>query len=361
MLLSGYYLLQGEEVIKYNKEPYIDYFVCETFGSKNGCGYFEFDSSRIDEFKDFLTKNNYIMSGKKLYEYKNGSFIFVSKLSKSAKQMYLYYKKAYYKINKNNQKFSHLNNNNISIGKISICGFKRYRYCNKFDYTLPYCLYVPVNLSQLSKMPLYIFLHGYNCGSDNAFLPLMQAKKFYKKLDKSNSIVLIPSLPKSIGFPTDISERVPFAGKKAFDGILTSLLYYLIDAYPIDKKRIHIIGISNGAMGVYTQIYLHPNRYASAISLMGSVNFNDLNDIKRLTTTPLWIAHSENDKNISINKDINGFSGSDIIFEKLKGKENNLIKYSRYKNGGHNISSKFFKENNWVEWTLSNVRDDFIF
>ncbi len=360
MVLSGYYLLQGEEIVKFYREPFVDYFICETFGRKIGCGYFEFDSNRINEFNEFLSDNDYIMSGKSFYEYKNGQLLFVLKSSKSAKQKYLYYKKAYSKINKNNEKFSQVNNSNIPIGKISICGFRRYRYCNKFDYTLPYCLRVPNNINTLSKMPLYIFLHGYNCGSENAILPLMQAKNFYKRLDKLNSIVLIPSLPKSIGFPTDISGKVPFAGRDSFDGILTALLHYLINAYPIDQEKIHIIGVSNGAMGVYTQIYLHPNRYASAISIMGSINFNNLNDVNKLKTTPLWIAHSEDDKNVSIDKDLNGFSGSDIIFEMLKGKENKLIKYSRYEKGGHRIANKFFKEKDWVKWTLENTRDDFI-
>ena len=251
-------------------------------------------------------------------------------------------------------------NSNIPIGKIPICGFRRYRYCNKFDYTLPYCLHIPNHITTSSKLPLYIFLHGYNCGSENAILPLIQAKNFYKRLDKLHSIVLIPSLPKSIGFPTDISGKVPFAGKDSFDGILTALLHYLINTYPIDKEKIHIIGVSNGAMGVYTQIYLHPNRYACAIAIMGSINFNDLTDIDKLTTTPLWMAHSKDDKNVLIDKDLNGFSGSDRIYEVLKGKENKLIKYSRYEKGGHRIANKFFKEEDWAEWTLENTRDHFI-
>lgn len=360
MVLSGYYLLQGEETVKFYKEPFVDYYICETFGRKIGCGYFEFESNRIDEFKEFLSENNYIMSGKNFYEYNNGQLLFVLKSSKSAKQKYLYYKKAYSKINKNNEKFSNADNSIIPIGKNSICGFRRYRFCNRFDYTLPYCLRVPNNMNTSSKMPLYIFLHGYNCGSENAVLPLIQAKNFYKRLNKLNSIVLIPSLPKSIGFPTDISEKVPFAGRNSFDGILTALLHYLINTYPVDQEKIHIIGVSNGAMGVYTQIYLHPNRYASAISVMGSINFKNLYDVNRLTTTPLWIAHSEDDKNVSIGKDANGFSGSDIIFEMLNGKTNKPIKYSRYEKGGHKIVNKFFKENDWVKWTLENSRKNFI-
>ena len=90
MVLSGYYLLQGEETVKFYKEPFVDYYICESFGRKIGCGYFEFESNRIDEFKEFLSENNYIMSGKNFYEYKNGQLLFVLKSSKSAKQKYLY-------------------------------------------------------------------------------------------------------------------------------------------------------------------------------------------------------------------------------------------------------------------------------
>lgn len=358
MLLSGYYLLCGKETFKYQKEPFVENYIIETFNEPVGCGYFEFDSNRIEEFKNFLPKTNYIMNKKNIYEYKNGQFKFITKCSRTAKQIYLYYKKAYSQIDKNNKKYAYLSNSSFKISKIRFKGFDRYRFCNKLDYTLPYALHVPKKKSENKKFPIYILLHGLFGGDEKAIAPIFHMKNIYKRLDMSNSIVLIPSLPKSVGFPTDLSGKVPFASKNSFDGILTSLLEQLLKKYPIDEKRIHIIGISNGAMGVYTQLYLHPHRYASAIALMGCMDLSNI-DNELEFSTPIWMVHSADDKNVSIDIDAYGFSGSDVIFKKLGNQENRNLKYTRYETGGHNIANKFIKEKDWINWTLTNIRFDF--
>lgn len=359
MLLSGYYLSQGDNVKKYYNEPFKDYFIIEVSKQNVGCGYFEFDSSKVDEYKDLFSGNRYFMNGKKVYEFKNNALNFVAVNPKTAKQIYLLYKKYYLSIEKKNKKYRDIFDN-IKISQQKLLGFERYRCCGNFDYPLLYCLRTPPKAQNITKYPLYIFLHGYNCGDEKALSPLFQARHFYKKIDKSNSIVLIPSLPKYVGFPTNISGKIPFAGKSAFDGILTELIKHLLNNYPIDQNRIHIIGVSNGAMGVLTQIYLHPNRYASAIAIMGSINFQELNDINRLIATPLWLAHSVDDTNVSINTDLNGLSGSDVIFKMLSKKAKENIKYTRYDKGGHAISNKFLKETSWQEWMNQNKREDFI-
>mgnify|MGYP002508458839 CR=1 FL=1 len=56
--------------------------------------------------------------------------------------------------------------------------------------------------------------------------------------------------------------------------ILSRLLENLQNNYNIDDKRIYLIGVSNGAMGVWSQLYYHPNRYAAAIALMGCANIH---------------------------------------------------------------------------------------
>lgn len=349
MLLSGYYLYQGKDVEKYDKPPFVDHYIVKTTDRAIGCGYYEFESERIEEFKAFLSKTHHIMCRKKLFLYQDGTFTFVTKAPKTAREMFLYYKKAYMQIDKRNQKYAHLKQTILPIGKIGAHGFRRFRYCDQLDFTLPFCLHLPPQKLFGQKFPLYIYLHGYACGGEQALRPIFMSKNFYQKIDFSNSMVLLPSLPEAIGFVTDFTGQAPFAGSRSFDGLLSSLLDVLIDTYPIDEKRIYLLGSSNGAMGVYSQIQLHPDRYAAAVALMGSMNLDALDTIQ-FQNMPLWIAHGADDTNIPITKDINGYDGSDVIYQKLGGSDNQRIRYTRYEKGGHKIDQIFFKEQPWYEW-----------
>ena len=81
---------------------------------------------------------------------------------------------------------------------------------------------------------------------------------------------------------------------------------------------------------------------------MGKLFFDDnfsCYDVEKLVTTPLWIAHSSDDNNVTIDSD-------DYCFDKLQ-KLGADIKYTRWDKYGHSMSGKFYKTEKWTEWCLS--------
>lgn len=352
----------GKDTEKFRKNAFKKYFIVDTCAVPFGFGYGDFSDEEITVCTDSVCKNCYILKGKNVYEYKNNEFKLIGKNPRSAKQIYKFYKKAFLRIDNYNKKYKTTNNPQLPLDKIKIFGFERFRYCEKsMDYTLSYCLRTPEKLNSNEKLPLYIFLHGYGNGGEKAVVPLIQARNFYKKIDKNKAIMLIPSLPKLLSFDTDLNGSSPLNGRTAFDGIFTGLIKYIAEKYSVDTSKIHIIGTSNGACGVYTQIFLHPKRYASAIAMMGAASSGNMTDFYgSLKETPLWLAHAADDRCVNIGKAAVGTAGgSDVIFDCLGGRETDTLKYTRYEKGGHRVDQQFLKESNWYEWTKKQTRNNF--
>ena len=85
---------------------------------------------------------------------------------------------------------------------------------------------------------------------------------------------------------------------------------------------------------------------------MGKLFFdNDFScyDVERLATTSLWIAHSSDDDNVTIDSD-------DYCFDKLQ-KLGADVKYTRWDKYGHGMANKFLAKENWTEWMFSHSLD----
>ncbi len=254
-------------------------------------------------------------------------------------------------------KHSDLTDDIVINRKTKILGFKRLRYCNNnLSYTMPFAFYEPINKNN-KKLPLIIYLHGLGNGGESNIIPFFGgfpfAIRLIKNIKNNPCYIIMPSIPITETFVTVKNENKEFDNSDCFDGIFTNLLKKIKSCYPIDENRVYIIGSSDGAMGTYTQIKFHHNRYAAAIPLMGALFENDKDIYDDLFHIPLWIAHSKNDKVVPIKEfSENNFkwNGSDIIVNtlKVKGKEN--IKYTRYKSFGHRTSFIFMFKENWIDW-----------
>ncbi len=253
-------------------------------------------------------------------------------------------------------KYSDLTDDIVKNRKTKILGFDRLRYCNnKMSYTLPFAFYTPKNKSN-NKLPLIIYLHGSSNGGESNIIPffggLPFAFRLTKNMKKEPCFILIPSIPITETYITVYEDEHSLSEDTKFDGIFTKLFNKLKSIYPIDENRVYIVGSSDGAMGTYTQLKFHKERYAAAIPMMGAILDEDTNIYKVIKDIPIWAVHSENDKVVPINnytytKDWNG---TNIVVQKLKniGKEN--IKYTRYKKLGHRASFFFMMKENWIEW-----------
>jgi predicted peptidase len=70
----------------------------------------------------------------------------------------------------------------------------------------------------------------------------------------------------------------------------------LIDAfvaeYPVDTRRIYLVGLSSGARGIYGLLAKYPDRFAAAVPTAG---WGEVSAMSRLTDIPLWVDHSIDD------------------------------------------------------------------
>ncbi len=361
MRLSGKLILTSNQLEDISKEVIKEYYEFYSNSEKKYLCYFEFDSKDLNKYLTFLSSDFRIMSGKKIYKYIDGKLIYQTSCAKSAKQEYKSYKKCYNKIKNYNIKYRDKENATIINGINKIFGFKRMRFCDKLDYTLPFAFKINNSTNMQDKLSVFIFLHGFSRGGESNIKPLIDSFFFHSKLSQLKtmpSMIIVPSLPSKVSFFTNEKEEFDavYCSSKAFDGLLSRLLENLQNNYNIDDKRIYLIGVSNGAMGVWSQLYYHPNRYAAAIALMGCANIHLPEFEERVALTPIWAAHAKNDKVIPPNLD--GYlSGTDLIVNILKNNTNvNSVKYTRYEKYGHKIDLKFFRDDNWIEWLISHKR-----
>lgn len=351
MKLNGIYAESADKGDFFQKEPFKKFFSGVLDGKKYTIGYFEFNSKDIEKYTNFLDPNGFILSNHLIYKYESKKLKLCSFTFRNAEMNYRQRRNCIKKIEHYKNKHSELKNDIVINRKIKFLGFKRLRYCNNGnDFTLPFAIYSPKNIK--GKIPLLIYLHGYTNGGESNLIPFYEALPiiFRTKLNikKNPAFILIPSLPKYEGFP---SEK-----DKGFDKVFTQLFEKLLSEYPIDEKRVYIMGSSNGGMGSWSQIGHHPERYAAAIPMMGCIsNVNVEEYCRKIKDKPVWAVHAENDKAVDIgNSKRFGSQGSDIITAQLKEIGSNNLKYTRYKKYGHSAAGHFIKTENWHSWLFKN-------
>lgn len=78
-------------------------------------------------------------------------------------------------------------------------------------------------------------------------------------------------------------------------------LAYMIAHYPVDPKRVYLVGMSMGAMGVYNYLFsLGSKSYAAAaVPIAGSGGTTSVKNV----SCPVWAFHGDKDQNVSPAKD----------------------------------------------------------
>ena len=98
--------------------------------------------------------------------------------------------------------------------------------------------------------------------------------------------------------------------------------------------------------------WTYPDYFACAVPVTGyffeAYCENGLG-IERMKNVPLWIAHSSDDFNVTVESD-------DICAARLRelGVE---VKYTRWEKYGHKMSSKFYRTENWADWMFEQSLD----
>lgn len=311
-------------------EPYI-----EKGSSDMGLALIAFDESELDTIKSLLKEAQLEGSDGYLYILSQDSIEKKGKMPNSITKAYRYYKRYKKKQNRAATNIEKkLSRSGDGIKKVYGGRFSAYKYTDRENKI---CFPFRLRASKNKNEPLFVLLHGAGAmGSDN-FKQLFDNIPLYKQLLKTNCNILLPQAP----FGSNRGE--------AMQNYIKSIKK-LTDELPadFDRKRIYIIGTSFGGCCVWRLIYLFPEYFAAAVSVMGSLcpdRRYEKYDIRRLVKTPIWAAHSSDDTNVKIDSD-------DYYAAELK-KLGADIKYTRWDKYGHTMSGKFYRTEKWAEWCLS--------
>ncbi len=228
----------------------------------------------------------------------------------------------------------------------------------QFDQsTLNYRILFPKNFDESKKYPLTLFLHGIDERGDDNELQLKYVDKIFlniKNYEVYPSIVIFPQASLDDNWSsrilTDNDIRQVFAenGKptKSLQMVM-KLMDSISNEQYVDKNRIYLTGLSNGAMGSFELIKNRPNMFASAVLICGGGNPLWAKEFAK--TTPVWIAHGSDDDvvfpELSINmvKAIIGQGGSP--------------KLTLYENVGHDSWFNVFRDPEYLKWIYSHTKN----
>lgn len=162
------------------------------------------------------------------------------------------------------------------------------------DKTRSYYLYCPKKIPANTRLPLYIFLMGF----DLIEYPSLDTRNNYRKMvkfaEKYQAVIAFPrGMPGS--FPEKPEVRAWYPNHfKANQFFLASLTAYLQRAFPIDSKKIVLMGFSNGGYFAGIEMLSNPKTIYKGFWLDGGAYPYIF--VKGVATKPVFLSYGENDQ-----------------------------------------------------------------
>lgn len=192
-----------------------------------------------------------------------------------------------------------------SIRKIPTDLFEKSRFAGTNGTTIRYRLLKPSANSEQIKRPLILVLHGSGAiGEDNekqlGALVKLWAQPAIR--EKYPAFVVAPQFSsRSSNYVMDSSRSVLTSVPQPCLQVALELIDSLKAVYPVDEKRVYVMGYSMGGSSVINSLILRPDLFAGGVSISGIPQFDQM---KKLQHTPLWLIHGDQDTENPIASDI---------------------------------------------------------
>ena len=241
--------------------------------------------------------------------------------------------------------------------------------CNNFEIIPSYEKYIlngielnyrvlyPKDFDKSKKYPLVLFLHGIGeRGSDNkkqltyvdeVFLD----PKIYKNFP---SVVVFPQAPMSDSWSSRIikKNKIKYIFPKNNSptnslNMVMKLMDSIVKEDFINSNRVHLTGLSNGAMGSFELLKHRPDMFASAVLICGGGNPKWAKNFAKKTS--VWIAHGSDDKVVNPSFSMNM---AQAIID-----QGGNPKLTIYENVRHDSWLNVFKDPNYIPWMYSHIKN----
>jgi predicted peptidase len=206
------------------------------------------------------------------------------------------------------------------------------------EVTVSYQLYLPADYGkeQDKKFPLILFLHG--AGERGDDINLVKKHGPPKLLDSDtdlpvkNFIVVSPQCP---------------ANKWWQPHEVIALLDDVSQKYAVDPDRVYLTGLSMGGFGTWETAARYPERFAAIAPICGG---GDPRRVRSLKDMPTWVFHGDKDPTVPVQRSIE-------LVDALKQLGND-VKFTRYREAGHDSWTATYNKTELYEWFLQHKRGD---
>lgn len=183
------------------------------------------------------------------------------------------------------------------------------------------------------RWPLLIFLHG--VGERGNDLKIAAGQALPRMLKFRHTFPFVTVVPQcregEYWIPSMVEELIPVVAGN----------------YKIDEDRIYLTGISMGGYGVWMTAINYPDRFAAIAPICGGGEPGQTSAIRDI---PVWTFHGAKDPVVPV-------SETEKMVEALK-KAGGNVKFTLYPDGGHDVWTETYKNEDLYTWLLSHDRKE---
>jgi predicted peptidase len=202
---------------------------------------------------------------------------------------------------------------------------------------LEYLLYLPKGYAKgpnaaKKKWPLMLFLHGSGERGDN--LEMVKVHGIPKLIEAGQEfpfIVVSPQCPAGYGW-----------AKAPLGPLLDDLEQHL----QIDTTRVYLTGLSMGGAATWGLANDFPNRFAALAPICGG---GDEIWMGKITHLPIWAFHGAKDELVPLEE-------TTKLVNELKRLGSKKVKFTVYKNAGHDSWTRAYANPKLYEWMLAHTQ-----
>ncbi len=165
---------------------------------------------------------------------------------------------------------------NRSIGSGGSAGLRRGLKLKYRGKIYSYALFAPTSSPIEKPLPMIVVLHGMGGSGDGT------VEKWAQRLG-GKFIVVCPTYPMGAWW------------SKTAEEIVLRLIQETQEKYPVDRNRIFLSGLSNGAVGSFMIGMNYPDYFAGIVPIAGGITERLMTFLVNLNNTPVYMIHGAKD------------------------------------------------------------------